>query len=227
MSFNFGTPANPSDAILSLNNPNAALAVRDNATNTTSNSAPVIFRVVSQNPIQTSRVFKAALTGPWKEGSAAEDGDKNLEAEGWDSEAMHIVLSAIHHRTRNIPRKVTPEMLCNIVVLVDYYELHDTMYFFLDTWIYSLRYSIPRTYDRDLVLWICMTSVFTSPDIHKTVMNVAISHCQGEFQPLDLPIPERVIDHINTQREAALKQFGTALDDMKGKASSGYGRLLV
>ena len=42
---------------------------------------------------------------------------------------MHIVLSVMHHRTRDIPRETTLEMLCKIVVLVDYYELHDTMSF--------------------------------------------------------------------------------------------------
>lgn len=192
MSFDFGTPFNPSDAILTLNSPNAAFAAWDDLQNTTSNSAPVTFRVVSQNLTQTSRVFKATLTGPWKEGSLTEDGGKNLETEGWDSEAMSIVLSAIHHRTRGIPRRVTLEMLCKIAVLVDYYELHDTLYFYLHLWIDNLRYFLPQVYGRDLILWICITSIFTNAKIQQVVTNVAISHCPGEFRTLDLPIPERV-----------------------------------
>jgi len=192
MSFNFGTVSNPSDAILTLNSPNAAFAAWDDPQNTASISAAVTFRVVSQNLIQTSHVFKATLNGRWKEGSVVEDGCKNLEAEGWDSEAMRIVLSAIHHRTSDIPRRVTLEMLCKIAVLVDYYELHDTLYFFLDLWINDLWYPLPKVYSRDLILWICITSIFTSANIHQHVTNVAISHCPSEFQTLDLPIPERV-----------------------------------
>ncbi|KAK0613273.1 hypothetical protein B0T14DRAFT_275988 [Immersiella caudata] len=188
MSLNFGTASNRSDAILTLRNPNAAFAAWDDPQTTTSNSTPVTFRVVSQNLIQTSRVFQAALTGSWQEGSAAEDGNKNLEAEGWDSKAMYIVLSAIHYRTREIPRRVTLEMLCKITVLVDYYELHDALYFFLDLWIDSLQYSLPKTYGRDLILWICITSIFSSTRIHKAVTSVAVSQCPGEFRTLGLPI---------------------------------------
>ncbi|KAK0719188.1 hypothetical protein B0H67DRAFT_532801 [Lasiosphaeris hirsuta] len=217
MSFNFGTFSNPSDTILTLNSPNTAFAAWDDPQDTTSNIAPVTFRVVSQNLIQTSRVFKATLTGRWKEGLLTEDGGNDLEAEGWDSEAMRIVLSAIHHRTRDIPRRVTLVMLCKITVLVEYYELHDIMYFFLDLWIHSLQDPLLKAYGKDLILWICITSIFTSTNIQRIVTNVAISHCPGEFRILDLPIPELVANHINTRREAALRQFIASLNDIKSK----------
>lgn len=198
MSFDFGTPLNPGDAILTLNRPNAAFAAWNEPQEETTDSAPVTFRVASQSLIQTSSVLKAALNGRWKEGLVAEDGGKNLETEGWDSEAMYIVLSAMHHRTKDIPRKVTLEMLCKIAVLVDYYELHDTLYFFLDLWVDDLWNPIPQAYGRDLILWICITSIFHRTtwifrtNIHEIVTNVAISQCPGEFRTLDLPIPERV-----------------------------------
>ncbi|KAK3311921.1 hypothetical protein B0H66DRAFT_539033 [Apodospora peruviana] len=217
MSFNFGTVSSPSDAILTLNSPNAPFAAWDNPQYTTSDNDPVTFLVVAQNLIQTSCVFKAALTGPWKEGVVTEDGVKNLEAEGWDSEAMRIVLSAIHHRTKDIPRRVTLEMLCKIAVLVDYYELHDSLFFFLHLWINDLQSPLPKVHGRDLILWICITSIFTSATIHEAVTSVAISHCPGEFRTLDLPIPGRVENLINTRREAALSQLIASLNDIKGK----------
>lgn len=58
-------------------------------------------------------------------------------------------------------------MLCKIVVLVDYYELYDILYFFCDLWINELRYFLSKAYCRDLIIWICITSIFTSSSKHK------------------------------------------------------------
>jgi hypothetical protein len=148
MSLTFGPPSGDtytfsdiSDTVITLTSPNRPFAVWDQpggveepkpAAGSGTNN-PVFFRVYSKNLIQTSRVFEAALTGGWKESSSGDvvnsDGVHNINAEGWDPEALSITLNAIHNRTKAIPSTITIEMLCKVAVLVDYYELHDALSF--------------------------------------------------------------------------------------------------
>ena len=194
------TFSDSSDTVITLNNPNAPFAVWDepddftkthNLANDSSN-APITYHVFSGSLTQASPVFKAALTGGWEEGSETKDGGYNISTDSWDSEAMRIVLSAIHNRTRDIPRRVSLELLCKIAVLVDYYELHSALHFFACLWIDLLRLSLPTVYDRNLILWILASSTFGS-DLHKALTHVAIEHSTGKIRTLGLPIRGRLV----------------------------------
>ncbi|RYP61159.1 hypothetical protein DL769_007841 [Monosporascus sp. CRB-8-3] len=198
------TLATPSDTILTLNNPNAPFAVWDEASgiksenpvsNDRAQSPPssITFHVSSQNLIQASSVWRAALTGNWKESSVTANGCHEINTEDWDAEAMFLVLSIIHCRTRSIPRTVTLEMLCKIAILVDYYKLHEALHFFASLWIDNLRSSLPTVYNRDLILWICVSWVFKDAAIFEIVTKRAIEHSPARIQALDLPIPESYI----------------------------------
>ncbi len=68
------------------------------------------FRVSSRHLILASPVFKAALTGGWKEADTS-NGELQMSVEDWDTEAMTAVLSAIHGHYRRVPTAVTLEML--------------------------------------------------------------------------------------------------------------------
>jgi len=130
--------ATPSDAIITLNNPNAPFAAWEESDGSTTTNqtktdvqsesaaqdgpAPVVFRVSSQYLIQASPVFKAAFTGGWKEGSK-KGGCNEINAEDWDVEAMSLILNIIHARTKSLPEITSLEILCKFVVLVDYYKL--------------------------------------------------------------------------------------------------------
>ncbi|RYP42997.1 hypothetical protein DL768_010139 [Monosporascus sp. mg162] len=247
------TLATPSDTILTLNNPDAPFAVWDEASgitseNLVSNNSPqstpssITFHVSSQNLIQASPVWKTALTGNWKESSVTANGCHEINTEGWDTEAMFIVLSIIHSRTSSIPRTVTLEKLSKIAVLVDYYKLHEALHFFASLWIDNLRSSLPTVYDRDLILWICVSWVFKDATIFKIVTKLAIEHSPAEIQALHLPIPESIIsrfkeqrnliitainttaDQVSVQREAALEKIISSLHSLKLKLINGtYG----
>ncbi len=106
---------------------------------------------------------------------------------------MRVVLSLIHSRTKDIPRIVTLEMLSKIAVLVDYYELHDAVHFYASLWIDTLRSSLPTSYGRDLILWICVSWVFKNASIFTAVTKLAVEHNPGKVPTLQLPIPEKVI----------------------------------
>ncbi|KAK0736350.1 hypothetical protein B0T21DRAFT_288205, partial [Apiosordaria backusii] len=81
-----------------------------------------------------SRVFKTALIEAWKESLRGEivnsNGEHNINAEGWDPEALSITLNAIYSYTKAIPNTITLEMLYKIAVLVDYYKLYNALHFF-------------------------------------------------------------------------------------------------
>jgi len=158
--------ATPSDAIITLNSPNAPFAVWEESDGSTTTNqtktdvqsesaaqdgpAPVVFRVSSQYLIQASPVFKVAFRGGWKEGSQ-KGGCNEISAEDWDVEAMSLVLNIIHARTKSLPKIISLELLCKFLVLVDYYKLHDALHFFATLWIDALRSLIPAEYGRDLI----------------------------------------------------------------------------
>ena len=190
------------DTILTLKNPNASLGLSkdDKGNSDTSPSSPsatprpVTFRVSSQHLIQASSVFKAALTGSWKERSVSENGCREISAEDWSTEAMRIVLSLIHNRTRDIPRTVSLDLLVKIAILVDYYELHEAVHFFAIIWIDALRPSVPKVYGGDVMLWICLSWVFRDAPIFTAITKLAIQESPGKV-PTDthLPIPSSVL----------------------------------
>ncbi len=190
--------ASSGDTILTLENPNSPFAPweGDNRPLTSTPPSPVTFRLSSHHLTQASPVFKAALTGAWKEGSTAAGGCYEINVEDWDAEAMRVVLSLIHCRTKGIPRIVTLEMLTKVAVLVDYYQLHEAVHFYASLWIDTLRHSLPTAYGRDLILWICVSWVFKDASIFKAVTKLAVEQSPGKVATLQLPIPERVISRF-------------------------------
>ncbi|KAK4135358.1 hypothetical protein BT67DRAFT_441030 [Trichocladium antarcticum] len=211
------------DTILTLNNPDAPFAPWEGGSNppACTTRPPVTFRVSSHHLIQASSVFKAALTGCWKEGSTTADGCHEISAEDWDSKAMFVVLSLIHSRTSNIPRAIKLELLSKIAVLVDYYELHEALHFYASIWIDRLRQSLPTVYGRDLMLWVCVSWIFKDAAIFKTVTKLATEESPGKIPTIHLPIPQWVIVRINSQRDAAFSQISYSLRHLKDTLLNG------
>jgi hypothetical protein len=61
-----------------------------------------------------------------------------------------------------MPASLSLEMMAKASVLVDYYMCEEAMKVYTDKWAQELsdRYSIPREYCRNLMMWICIASVF-------------------------------------------------------------------
>lgn len=124
------------------------------------------------------------------------DGRFHIQANGWDEEALHIILDIFHIRTRRVPATVSLELLAKISVLVDYYELvgGEVIEREVTGWIDHLKrtVAVPSSYCRDLMLWICISRVFRMSKEFEQATTVAIKASQGWLQTLDLPIPEVV-----------------------------------
>lgn len=134
----------------------------------------------------TSSSFKEAVRNPT-------NGRFYVNATDWDEEAFLILLNIFHLRKRQIPKIMSVEMLAKIAVLVDYYELEkaEAIEDYVDTWINHVRrsYTVPTSYGRDLLLWVCVSAVFDLSAEFEKATAVAIRESIGSIQTLNLPIP--------------------------------------
>nr|RBQ98707.1 hypothetical protein FVER53263_00295 [Fusarium verticillioides] len=94
----------------------------------------VHMRVSSRHLILASRIFRAMLEGPWKEGNPSSGPIRQISAEGWDAVALAIVLDAIHCRHHDIPTKIQLGLLARIATIVDYYQCREAMRFHCEAW---------------------------------------------------------------------------------------------
>lgn len=139
-----------------------------------------------------SPVFKRALN---RDGFAESvrneiDGFFHIDASDWDPEAFLIVLRVLHGRNKQVPRKVSLDMLAKIAILEDYYTFGESLDVFTEMWIQELiKVSIPTVYCRDLVLWIWVAWLFDKDQQFKEATTVAIKQSTEALRTLDLPIP--------------------------------------
>ncbi|KNG85439.1 hypothetical protein ANOM_007924 [Aspergillus nomiae NRRL 13137] len=88
------------------------------------------FRILvsSSHLTSVSPVFKSALDGTWKEGHALRTaGSVNITVDGWDLEALLILLRICHCKNDQIPRTLSLELLAKVTVLFFRAELSNTI----------------------------------------------------------------------------------------------------
>ncbi len=151
-------------------------------------------KVSSKHLMMASPRFKKMLSGDWVEAKTIHpDGYRHVEFEGFDPEGTKIVLNILHGKTRRVPRIVDLELLAKIAVVVDDLECYEEVEVFSDMWIAGSRATVPIEYDRDLILWILVSSVFRKPDLFKSTTRTAILWSPGPVQTLGLPIRQSVV----------------------------------
>ncbi|KAB8204856.1 hypothetical protein BDV34DRAFT_213609 [Aspergillus parasiticus] len=151
-------------------------------------------QVSAKHLILASPVFKKILTGGWKESvTYLQKGSVEITAESWDIEALLILLHAIHGQQYHVPRKLTLEMLAKVAVLVDYYDCKESVYIWSTIWIDALEEKIPKTYSRDLLLWLWISCVFQLPAQFKESTSTVMSWSDGWITSLEFPIPLKVM----------------------------------
>ncbi len=151
-------------------------------------------RVSSRHLSLASPYFKVALNGPWREAaSTSTDGSHSIYADDWDSEAFLILMHIIHGRNRQVPRRVSLELLAKISVLIDYYECHEAVELFSELWLRELKSQLPAQPGRELTLWLCVSWILGAADIFASTTSIALRQSQGPLATLGLPIPERIV----------------------------------
>lgn len=151
-------------------------------------------RVSAKHLTLTSSFFRKTLTGGWKESSTyLQKGFVEINADGWDIEALLIMLRIVHCQSSDVPRKLTLEMLAKVAVLADYYDCRKALKFFTDTWINALDETIPTTNSRDLIIWLWVAWYFHLPAKFKEATSTVMTLSNDRIDNLGLPIPEDVI----------------------------------
>lgn len=161
-------------------------------------------KVSSKHLALASPYFNAMLTGPWLEAESRVDGSRYVkldQEEGFDHEALGIVLDIIHGKTRRTPRFVELEMLAKISVLVDYFQCYEPLEIFVEVWAKELSDPLPALLDRDVVFWILISSVFHQKAIFESATRIAILHGASPMWTLTLPISVKIIRkfHVHFQ----------------------------
>lgn len=158
---------------------------------------PITLLVSSRHLILASPVLKAALTGGWSESFVREtESPREIRAEGWDVKAIVIIMSILHHRWSKVPLEVDVEQLAKIAVVVDYYQMHEIGQFMGARWIQGLRKTLPVSYGRNSMLWLCIACVFQDAEAFRQATRVAIRQCPGDMETLELPIPPAVVGKL-------------------------------
>ena len=151
-------------------------------------------RVSSKHLTLASPVFRTMFKVNYNEGlSLYSQCHAELPLQDDNPAAFLIILHLIHGQIRKVPRKVDLSMLTELAILVDKYELLESVEMLLDHWLQNLKSTIPLTLNNDLLPWICISYVFKKSEIFKKVTKIAQAESEGLLAANQLPIPEWVL----------------------------------
>jgi hypothetical protein len=121
----------------------------------------------------------------------------------FDPNTFDILMMILHAQNHSIQRQVDLLLLKNIAILVEKYELHNSVGIFADMWITALkqRNEFPQSFDEGLISWVSITWVFRKPIELRAVTLVAEREAmRGNFRNADkipgfadLPMPFKLI----------------------------------
>ncbi|KAG6224474.1 hypothetical protein E4U25_008456 [Claviceps purpurea] len=175
----------------------------------------VEFRLSSRHLALASPVFKAMLSGFWKESAPSSDQDNGsakpwsplqsgsncqaryeLTATEWVVEDFLLLMNIVHGHSGQVPYSVDLETLARMSVLVDYYQCQEVTQFVVGLWIDKLSDrlpSLPTQYGRECVAWIFVSWVFSRRNIFEKMTLLAIACCEGGLGKIYLPFPPMLL----------------------------------
>ncbi|KAK4032415.1 hypothetical protein C8A01DRAFT_20505 [Parachaetomium inaequale] len=193
-----------------------------NATTTSIARSGLRIKVSSRHLALASHVFKNKLQFGTTKATRQSDGRVHLKlAEGFDPKAVSIAMNAIHSRGAKVPKAVDLETLAHIAVFVDRFQLYDAVEVYAERWISHLERTTPDTFNHKPIPWIYISHVFRHPDIFKTATKLAALQSSGPIHAANLPIREKIIHHIDTQRQTLLSRALTLLHGTLDDLTSG------
>ncbi|OJJ79788.1 uncharacterized protein ASPGLDRAFT_1504412 [Aspergillus glaucus CBS 516.65] len=138
----------------------------------TTTNPPTKLLVSSHHLITASSYYRTLLTGPFREATALRtNGYVNITLPDDNPTAMLAVMNAVHGRFFSVPgRKIKLELLKDIAVVVDKYELFESVSTMLSTWAATVRVGNPRASLRDIAKWLlCVSWAFNMSEAFRFV----------------------------------------------------------
>ncbi|PQE27457.1 hypothetical protein CJF31_00009080 [Rutstroemia sp. NJR-2017a BVV2] len=181
----------------------------------------IFMLVSSKHMMLVSAVFKAMLQhGNFSEGAALRfNGKAEVPLPEDDPDALKILVDVIHSRHKHVPKKVDLDLLTHVAILVDKYRLHEAVELYSDIWIKGLLPTVPKSIQGgDAVLqWLCIAWVFELEEEFAKMSRVLMAEgCDSAENILrrskwDLPIPDSVIELIESERQCGLNTATSVL----------------
>jgi hypothetical protein len=122
----------------------------------------IYLRVSSRHLILASAMFRTMLSSDkFSEGRSLHSEGNLIIKLPDDPAALIILMYIVHGMTRKVPRHVPLDTLARLASLVSYYQLHEAVELFSDTWIANLKQkAFPRTRVPDAIPWLFVSWVF-------------------------------------------------------------------
>ncbi|KAI0514474.1 hypothetical protein F5B22DRAFT_229044 [Xylaria bambusicola] len=174
------------------------------------------FRASSKHLSLASTHVKMIMSGA-KE--THDDGLVHWKFDGFDVDAISIILSVIHGLNRRVPRTVSLPMLAQIARVVDHLECHEVMELYASIWMEHIGDPVPNPSQKDWDDWISVAGVFHSPEIFKNWTRVAIIQKLTCPPSLESPILLQAYDVINQRRQLHLDKIVSCVYDHMDRLS--------
>ncbi|KAI1302066.1 hypothetical protein F5Y03DRAFT_216802 [Xylaria venustula] len=166
------------------------------------------FKASSKHLALASTYIKEMMTGPWREANEThDDGLHHWNFDGFDVDAVSIILSVIHGLNRRVPRTISLAMLAQIARVVDYLDCHEVMELYASIWVDHIADTAPTPSREDWDGWISIAGVFQNPLNFKKWTRVAIMQKLNYPPSLELPILSQVYELIDQRRQLHLDKI--------------------
>ncbi|KAF5978142.1 hypothetical protein FCOIX_6122 [Fusarium coicis] len=198
-----------------------ALSTTETPSTSEAGKAPgdeVYMRVSSRHLTLASRVFRTLIQGPWAETSSTSlhfgKPLRQVTAEDWDAVALAIVLDIVHGRHGHVPRVVDLRLLTHIATIVDFYQCHEVVKIFSETWYKNVSTEFEDEYSRETLLWLSVSWVLPNQEVFDRAAQAILKHMDGRQLKTDnLPLHE-VLPKIEEKRLELLNQIVRKLFDL-------------
>ena len=147
-------------------------------------------RVSSRHLILASEVFKVLLKGGLRESSKLyAEGTTEIPLPDDFADGLVVLANIIHGKFRELPKKMTPQLLIQIVLLVDKYKLHESVEPFIDRWMEHVRPKIPtKKLAEDIMSWITIALVLCLEEDFEQLTRLCLEKQVGKLCTDDLPV---------------------------------------
>ena len=164
-------------------------------------------QVSSMHLTLVSPVFKAMLSGNFKEGTKLrEKGSLEIPLAEDDPITLTILLNIIHGHANRVPLEINISELTSLAKLVNYYQLGEVVKVYATIWVRHVHKEwlsrIPHGgYAKDSFLFLFICWVFAKPvEFNEVTEHIGLRFTGkiGETETRALPTPDLVISKIQT-----------------------------